>query len=108
MTPEGAVRSHLRKTAIAAGFNHRKVRWIGYRNCPDEFVFGHGTSAFIEVKRPGEPATDAQVREHVRLRAAGLRVFVVDSRLSVELTLSLMLGSTNRLTDGGDCGMLRG
>lgn len=99
MTPEGEVRKHLRKLAIGAGFEHRKVRWIGRRDCPDEFIFGHGTSAFIEAKAPGEVPTASQIREHARLRAVGLRVFIVDLKLSAELTISLLTGmrSTDQL-----------
>ena len=39
MTPEGKVRQHLRKQAIAAGFEHRKLKWIGRRGAPDEMIF---------------------------------------------------------------------
>lgn len=87
MTPEGRIRSHLRKQAIAAGFEHRKLRWIGRRGAPDELLFWPVLErtgpvfAYIEVKRPGEEVDydSPQGREITRLRRAGFFVTVIDS-----------------------------
>lgn len=92
MTPEGKVRAHLRKTAIAAGFEHRKLRWIGRRGAPDELLFwpegggslerqGNLLQCLVEVKAPGVEVDwrTPQGREIVRLRKAGWRVYVINS-----------------------------
>ena len=88
MTPEGKVRSYLRKQAIAAGFEHRKLGWIGRKNAPDEFIFWPESktpiAVFIEVKRENERPTEAQMREIERLRAAGFYVCVVDCKPQVD------------------------
>lgn len=39
---------------------------------------------FIECKRPGGKPTEAQTREHEKLRARGFRVLVVDSKAMVD------------------------
>ncbi len=97
MTPEGEVQSHLKKLVKQTGGEYRKLRWIGRTGANDCFCFwpGKDTSAFIEVKRPGKAATPQQDREHARLRSAGLQVFVVDSKLGVELCISLLVGQQN-------------
>lgn len=97
MTPEGEVQAHLKKLVKQTGGEYRKLRWIGMTNAPDCFVLwpGKSTYAFVEVKRPGERETPQQAREHARLRAAGLQVFVVDSKLGAELVVSLLVGQQN-------------
>ncbi len=97
MTPEGEVQSHLKKLVKQTGGEYRKLRWIGRTGANDCFVFwpGRHTYAMIEVKRPRKAATPQQDREHARLRSAGLQVFVVDSKLSVELCVSLLVGQQN-------------
>lgn len=88
MTPEGKVRKYLRDQAIANGFEHRKLKWIGRNGAPDEFIckpiLCH---AFVEVKRLGKEPTNQQGREHERLRRAGFTVEVVDSKESVDLLI---------------------
>lgn len=84
MTPEGKVRAHLRKRALAAGLEHRKLRWIGRRGAPDELIFakrGPLLMVLVEVKRPGEDVVwdSPQGREIIRLRYAGFDVRVIDS-----------------------------
>lgn len=97
MTPEGAVQAHLKILVKQTGGEYRKLRWIGRTGANDCFCFwpGKDTFALIEVKRPGKDATPQQAREHARLRAAGLQVFVVDSKLSAELVVSLLVGQQN-------------
>lgn len=61
----------------------------GRRSVPDRIVVipcsdPEFRSIFIEAKRPGQKATDAQLREHKKLRARGATVFVVDDYKSVQ------------------------
>ena len=35
---------------------------------------------FVELKAPGKKPTDAQLREHARLRALGFNVMVIDNK----------------------------
>ena len=85
MTPEGRIRSHLRKTAIKAGLEHRKLRWIGRRGAPDELLFAPDgpplVCTLVEVKRPDEEVDwgSPQGREINRLRDAGWLVVVINT-----------------------------
>lgn len=55
------------------------------RSVPDRLcILPEGVSFFVECKRPGEKPTEAQEREHSRLRALGHRVYVVDSYALVD------------------------
>lgn len=106
MTPEGKVRTYLKKRCKAVGLEHRKLGWIGRRNAPDEFVFrplyesvirnGKAVeaprAAFIECKAFGEVPNGGQVREIKRLSDAGFVVFVVDSEASVDDAIGQLIG----------------
>jgi hypothetical protein len=47
---------------------------------PDRlFIAPGGKCVFIEFKREGQKPTDAQAREHERLRKQGVSVFVIDN-----------------------------
>lgn len=108
MTPEGKVRTYLKKRCKAVGLEHRKLGWIGRRNAPDEFVFAPEPRlcladdgweevvapvfAFIECKAFGEDPNGGQEREIKRLRDAGFLVFVVDSEASVDDAIGQLIG----------------
>ena len=46
---------------------------------PDRLFIKNGRVFFIEFKRGGQKATEAQEREHHRLRQQAINVFVVDN-----------------------------
>lgn len=51
------------------------------RSVPDRLVLmPDGKMLFVECKRPGGKPTEAQAREHERIRALGFPVFVMDSK----------------------------
>jgi len=51
------------------------------RSVPDRLVLLPGGDAFfVETKAPGKKPTEAQVREHERLRDLGFRVYVMDAK----------------------------
>lgn len=58
------------------GWLVRKMKYIGREGCPDRFFFGFGTIVMIEFKKPKGPIRPGQVKEHERLEAVGLHVFV--------------------------------
>lgn len=65
----------------------KSVGWISYkftaparRSVPDRlFISPHGVKIFVEFKRAGSKPTDAQMREHGKLRANKARVYVIDN-----------------------------
>ena len=51
------------------------------RSVPDRLVLMPGGGVFfVECKRPGGKPTDAQVREHEKIRGLGFRVFITDKK----------------------------
>lgn len=69
------------------GWLSRKLQWIGRHGAPDRVFMRLGKIVFIEFKQLGKKPTEHQKTEHVRLRAAGMDVYVIDS---VEAGMALM------------------
>lgn len=77
---ELAVEMPVVRRAEAAGFFVRKVQWPGRRNAPDRvFARKDRGTVYIEFKAPGEKPRLSQLREHDRMRKAGMEVHVCDS-----------------------------
>ena len=91
---ESKIEDHLKKCAKRAGGETRKVKWIGRRNAPDQLVMlpertapaynSVGSSFYVELKAPKKGPTAAQAREHRRMRACNLKVFVASTIEEVE------------------------
>lgn len=59
---------------------------------PDRlFITRTGVVFFIEFKRAGERPTPAQMREHERLTAQNVDVFVIDDVVKGKLVIDLMV-----------------
>lgn len=80
---ERDIRKALKARVESYGGEIRAVSWLGRRNAPDVlcgFPCGPchgGVSVFVETKRPGKDATEAQAREHERMRSWGCIVLVI-------------------------------
>lgn len=84
---EGNIREALKARVEAYGGEIRAVSWLGRSHAPDVLCLfpstGDGSHLyapnhpFVETKRPGKAATEAQAREHERMRAAGCAVLVI-------------------------------
>jgi hypothetical protein len=58
---------------------------------PDRLFIGpKGVVFFVEFKRAGEKPTPAQAREHERIEAKSVNVFVVDDVVKGKLIIDLM------------------
>ena len=92
--PERDIRKVLKARVEAYGGEVRAVSWLGRRNAPDVLALlppyrdswscgvtmnMPASHPFIECKAPGGKPTDAQVREHERMRAAGCTVLVIST-----------------------------
>lgn len=86
---ERDISRYLNARVKQLGGEVRRVRWIGRNNAPDKLVLLPGWHFFVEEKRPGKDATDAQKREIARLRAAGFEVYVFDTPEVVDVTLGI-------------------
>lgn len=76
---ESDVVKHLKKVVAEMRGTTRKVKWEGRKHAPDLLVMLPTTSCWVETKAPKKGATLGQQREHTRLRASGMRVFVLDT-----------------------------
>ena len=77
---ESAIESWAGNLAKRAGYWHRKFKSPGKRSAPDRVFAKDGLVFFVEFKATGEEATELQAEEHYQMRAAGLVVYVCDSR----------------------------
>jgi hypothetical protein len=99
---ESKIREALDARVKAYGGETRAVSWLGRRNAPDVLVlfpvrsrgainawggFRHGYHCFVETKRPGKAATEAQAREHERMRAAGCALRVITTLAELDAWL---------------------
>lgn len=101
---ERDIERHLVKRVKALGGEVRKVQWIGRRGAPDRLVMlpartltasldcawcnPKGIAVYVELKAPGVKPEAHQLREHIRMRAMGQRVEVIDSIEGVERLLA--------------------
>ena len=89
-TPEGRIVEYFKKKCYEAGFDQRKVSYEGHVGAPDRLLFGHGISAWVELKAPHQKPTEVQLREHDRLRHGGMKVFVCDSEQAVDTVFTYL------------------
>ncbi len=107
---EGNIRDLLKARVEAYGGEIRAVSWLGRSHAPDVLALFPGDSAcvayanrfdgsgrnhrgmhtFIETKRPGKDATEAQAREHTRMRDAGCDVLVITNENELNRWLPLV------------------
>lgn len=81
---EGKVADYLHEKAKFHGGEHRRVEWIGRSNAPDALILLPGEHFYVECKRPTTDASEGQEREHERMRAAGMRVYVARTYAEVD------------------------
>ncbi len=90
MEREDDIEEHFRKRVIKAGGMSYKFTVPGRRNVPDRIMMLPGLCMqFVELKKPGEKPTEAQLREHERIqRWSGFRVLVWDTKYQIDSYLS--------------------
>lgn len=79
---ESEVERYLVQQAKLHGDECRKVKWIGRNGAPDRILLKR--NLWVELKAPGKKPEPHQLREHLRMRAMGCSVVVVDSIQSVD------------------------
>lgn len=75
---ESKIEQYLIKELKNLGIETRKVQWIGKQGAPDRLILAKG-GIYVELKAPGEKPRENQLKEHAKMRAAGIRVEVIDS-----------------------------
>lgn len=87
---ESDIEAFLHARIKALGGVYRRMRWIGRKHAPDDFVMLPGRHCMIECKRPGEVAEPGQAREHEAIRASGCAVHVVSSYADIDSIFPLL------------------
>lgn len=90
---ESDIEKYLVHRAKMLGGEIRKVKWIGRSGAPDRVLMlpyssGRESTIWVECKATDEVPTEAQAREHQRMRDVGQRVEVVDSFEAVDRLLT--------------------
>ena len=68
------------KLAKEDGWFSRMVAWRGRRGAPDDVFAKEGRTVWVEFKRPrAGRRSELQKREHARMKAAGMELYLVDS-----------------------------
>jgi len=98
---EKKIESDDRKYAKENGVEFYKFTSPGRRSVPDRLLLSPISEKhqaivakyirFIEYKAPGKDATEAQKREHERLRNLGFAVNVVDNPVSGKMIINSMV-----------------
>lgn len=76
---ESKIEKHLVRRVKEQGGEVRKLKWIERNSSPDRIVMHPKLRCFVELKATGKDATEAQAREHNRMRAMGEIVHVFNS-----------------------------
>lgn len=76
---ESVIEKYLKDQVKRCGGEVRKLAYQGRNGAPDRWVLLNGQHPLVELKAPGVKPEVHQLREHDRLRAAGLDVYVIDS-----------------------------
>jgi hypothetical protein len=81
VTLEKDVEQTLVRRVKALGGLCEKFTSPGRRSVPDRIVtMPGGRIIFVELKRPGQKPTEAQLKDHERRRALGCDVRVIDNK----------------------------
>ncbi len=88
---ESKVEEYLHQRAKDLGGSYRRVSWIGRNGANDDLILLplQKRHMLVECKRPKKTATEAQAREHDRLRDAGFEVYVVSTFQEIDAILPL-------------------
>ena len=86
---EKVIETYLRDQVKAIGGKAFKFVSPGNNGVPDRLVcLPGGRAVFAELKAPGKKLTALQKAQHERLKALGLRVWVIDSKTGVDYFLA--------------------
>jgi hypothetical protein len=102
---EREIESHSATKARKAGWWSGKFTSPAHRSRPDRIFGKRGRVFFVEFKRTGESPTPLQLEEHTAMRAAGLTVYVCDSRKGEErhckhMAFSDILATEEKMVSG--------
>lgn len=87
---ERDIRRYLKTRVEQYGGEVRAVAWLGRPHAPDvlcmfPFTGGmKGSTVWVETKAPGGKPRAGQLREHERMRAAGMTILVISTYAQID------------------------
>lgn len=96
MAEESKIENYFKEQWKTVGGICRKVKWIGRRNAPDDYVSNVVWQGFIEFKAPGKKPRIGQLNEIKELRESGTRVEVIDTFEKVNTFISRVKREMNK------------
>tara|TARA_R110000751_G_scaffold170172_3_gene276832 strand:+ start:2128 stop:2412 length:285 start_codon:yes stop_codon:yes gene_type:complete len=92
---EGSLQAYFKNQCKARGVFWRKIKFEGQRGCPDVMIAYEGRVLFVELKNPnGKGELSAlQVRQILKLNAAGVTCHVTDSKDGVDDVIRKLIGT---------------
>lgn len=76
---ESSIEHRVTERAKENGWLVRKLSWIGRRGAPDRLFMKAGVVVFVEFKQAKKKPREHQNQEHIKLRAAGMYVVIIDN-----------------------------
>lgn len=86
---ESNIEKYFKDELKKIGGISRKFKSPGHSNVPDQIGILNGHVFFVELKAHAEP-TDAQKREHRRLREHGADVYICAGFYEVDLLINIL------------------
>lgn len=81
---EKLIEAYLKRKVQDASGMAVKQDWVGIRGAPDRLVILPGRMFFVELKAPGQKPEPHQERLHEKLRALGVKVYVIDQLSQID------------------------
>ena len=91
---EKDIETYVKEYARSKGILCYKFSSPSHASVPDDLFLYEGRAFFIEFKRKGKLPTPAQEREHSRIRAQGILVWVIDSKDAGRRTINAFVNET--------------
>lgn len=102
-TPKGekTVEAYLLASCRQAGLLCLKFTSPARRGVPDRIVIGPRSTAFVELKKPGETVRRNQREMHTKMRRYGAVVHVIDDEKDVDTLVTTLRPTRSRAARGG-------
>ncbi len=85
---ESLIEDYLVQEVKKLGGERRKVKWIGRRGAPDNYVMFYGRCFWAEIKATGEALDSHQIREFILMQEHGATIYIIDSFDKVDQMLA--------------------
>lgn len=92
---EASLQRYFKREAEKAKIFWRKIKFEGVRGCPDVLIAHRGKVALVELKNPNERGVVSKLQSRTidRLRKAGIEVYIIDNKDSIDALIRNLTGT---------------